>query len=133
MQQKDVFYYVTMMNEYYAQPSLPPVMASDVIRGCYKFSSYPRMVDGGHSPKTYRSVTLPGSGAILTEVIQAARLLSSHGVDVEVFGAASWSELARDGQACARHLQAGTAGDTQPPITCGPLSRCGAKACRADY
>ena len=104
-----------------------------MIRGCYKFNSYPRTVDAGLSPKTSQSVTLLGSGAILTEVIQAARLLSSQGVNFEMFSAASWSELARDGQACARHLQVGMAGDTQPPMTCGLLSRCGANAGRADY
>ena len=106
--QQDVFYYVTMMNENYAQPSLPPGVAPDIIKGCYKFSSYPRIFNGdlstiSHSnsvknPKT-GPVTLMGSGAILTEVIKAAMQLAAQGVDVDVFSVTSWSELARDGAA----------------------------------
>jgi len=97
--QKDCFYYVTLMNENYAQPSLPAGAAADVIRGCYKFNSYQRNGDGGNGVKTPASATLLGSGAILTEVIKAAQLLASQGVDVDVFSVTSWSELARDGAA----------------------------------
>jgi pyruvate dehydrogenase complex dehydrogenase (E1) component len=48
-----------------------------------------------------RHVTLLGSGAILTEVVKAAELLAAQGVDVSVLSVTSWSELARDGVACA--------------------------------
>ena len=41
-----------------------------------------------------------GSGAILTEVIQAAELLSAQHIEVSVYSVTSWSELARDGAAC---------------------------------
>jgi pyruvate dehydrogenase E1 component len=104
VEQKDVFYYVTMMNENYAQPDLPEGVAADVIRGCYHFKSYSRTADGGQSTKTHAascgSVTLLGSGAILTEVIKAAQTLAAKGVAVDVFSVTSWSELAREGQAC---------------------------------
>jgi pyruvate dehydrogenase E1 component len=99
VEQKDVFYYVTMMNESYAQPSLPAGAEPNVIRGCYKFASYPRTGDQGEWGKTRANVTLLGSGAILTEVIKAAHLLASQGVEVDVFSVTSWSELARDGAA----------------------------------
>jgi pyruvate dehydrogenase E1 component len=46
-------------------------------------------------------VTLLGSGAILTEVIKAAQTLAAKGVAVDVFSVTSWSELAREGQACS--------------------------------
>jgi pyruvate dehydrogenase E1 component len=101
VEQKDVFYYVTMMNENYAQPDLPDGAAADVIRGCYHFKSYSHAVDGRHSTKSPKNVTLLGSGAILTEVINAAQLLAAQGVEVDVFSVTSWSELAREGQACA--------------------------------
>ena len=45
------------------------------------------------------AVTLMGSGAILTEVVKAARLLAEDGVDAQVISVTSWSELARDGRA----------------------------------
>jgi pyruvate dehydrogenase E1 component len=101
VEQKDVFYYVTMMNENYAQPDLPEGAAADVIRGCYHFKSYARLSDSGQSTKPLQCVTLLGSGAILTEVIKAAQMLAAQGVVVDVFSVTSWSELARDGQACS--------------------------------
>jgi len=91
-QQADVFYYVTLMNENYAQPDLPSGVEGDVLRGGYRFGVY------GPSDAAQR-VTLLGSGAILTEVIKAAEQLASQGVGVEVLSITSWSELARDGMA----------------------------------
>jgi len=35
LEQKDVFYYVTPMNENYAQPNLPAGAEADVVNGCY--------------------------------------------------------------------------------------------------
>ena len=96
VEQRDVFYYVTLMNENYAQPSLPPEMHGDVLRGCYRFGRF-GAVDRAEGPAR---VTLMGSGAILTEVVKAARQLAQEGVAVEVFSVTSWSELARDGVAC---------------------------------
>ena len=97
VEQKDVFYYVTMMNENYAQPSLPSGVESNVIRGCYPFKSYKPA--GKEAAKSSKAVTLLGSGAILTEVIKAAQILVDQGFDVDVFSVTSWSELAREGAA----------------------------------
>ncbi|WP_394756698.1 alpha-ketoglutarate dehydrogenase [Rhodoferax sp.] len=113
VEQKDVFYYITLMNENYAQPSLPAGVALDVIRGCYKFNSYPCILDAGQGVKTSKFMTLLGSGAILTEVIRAAQLLARQGISVDVFSVTSWSELARDGQACWQRAQNGAAGESQ--------------------
>ncbi|MDB5895294.1 MAG: pyruvate dehydrogenase (acetyl-transferring), homodimeric type, partial [Rhodoferax sp.] len=101
VEQQDVFYYVTLMNENYAQPSLPDGAGDDVIRGCYKFGSYRSRETAGQGAESLKKATLLGSGAILTEVIKAAQLLADEGVDVEVFSVTSWSELARDGQRVA--------------------------------
>ncbi len=40
VEQKDVFYYITLMNENYAQPNLPADAHAGVVRGCYKYNSY---------------------------------------------------------------------------------------------
>ena len=93
VEQKDVFYYVTLMNENYAQPSLPSAAHADVLRGCYRFATFP-------ADSKAVQVTLMGSGAILTEVVKAAQQLAAEGVATEVFSVTSWSELARDGQVC---------------------------------
>ncbi|MBM3398099.1 MAG: pyruvate dehydrogenase (acetyl-transferring), homodimeric type, partial [Betaproteobacteria bacterium] len=95
-QQADVFYYVTLMNENYAQPDLPAGVEADVLRGGYRFGVY------GPDDAAQR-VTLLGSGAILTEVIKAAQQLAAQGVGVAVLSITSWSELARDGLAQAEH------------------------------
>jgi pyruvate dehydrogenase E1 component len=108
VEQKDVFYYVTMMNENYAQPDLPEGAAADVIRGCYHFKSYQRIPHALQSAKELTDVTLLGSGAILTEVIKAAQALAAQGINVTVYSVTSWSELARDGRA---NLQRQLAGD----------------------
>ncbi len=110
MEQKDVFYYITLMNENYAQPDLPEDAAEGVIRGCYIFSSTLRSKYAGEVAKTLKNqpanekspITLLGSGAILTEVIKAAELLASDGHEVHVVSVTSWSELARDGMACEK-------------------------------
>jgi pyruvate dehydrogenase E1 component len=107
VEQKDAFYYVTLMNENYAQPDLPPGVEADVLRGCYRF----RAAAGAG-----RRITLLGSGAILTEVLEAAQQLAEEGIDAEVFSVTSWSELARDGQACEARALAGEAEPGQPFI-----------------
>ena len=88
-EQRDVFYYVTLMNEHYAQPDLPPDTEDSVVRG-----AYPLVRRGDGAPQ----LTLMGSGAILTEVIRAADQLASEGIASDVISVTSWSELARDGQ-----------------------------------
>ena len=100
VEQQDVFYYVTLMNENYAQPNVPVQVHADVLRGCYRFARYPTL---DASPR----ITLLGSGAILTEVIKAAQQLSEAGIAVDVFSVTSWSELAREGQACEAAAMAG--------------------------
>ena len=95
VEQKDVFYYVTLMNENYAQPDLPQGAAEGVLRGCHVLR---RLGDG--TAKTAHQVTLLGSGAILTEVVKAAEQLAGEGWAVDVVSVTSWSELARDGMAC---------------------------------
>jgi pyruvate dehydrogenase E1 component len=108
-EQRDVFYYVTLMNENYAQPDLPEGAAEGVLRGCYIFNSWKRIPDKRERPIFCKNVTLLGSGAILTEVVKAAELLAAEGMEVTVLSVTSWSELARNGQACERRALAGEA------------------------
>ena len=93
-EQKDVFYYITLMNENYSQPSLPEGVEADIIKGCYHFKNVKAPSTQKNSPR----VTLMGSGAILTEVIKASEILASKGVSSDVLSVTSWSELARQGR-----------------------------------
>ena len=111
VEQHDVFYYITLMNENYAQADLPEGVQADVIRGCYRFAHMPsKNVDA-------KPVTLLGSGAILTEVIKAAHQLASQGFEVTVYSVTSWSELARDGLAWEQANIAGEKTSNLPFIT----------------
>jgi pyruvate dehydrogenase E1 component len=92
--QKDLFYYITLMNENYAQPDLPEGAADGVIRGAYHFKT----LKAGDSNEQ-ACVTLLGSGAIMTEVLKSAESLVKQGIHVDIFSITSWSELSRDGKA----------------------------------
>ena len=86
--QEDVFYYVTLMNENYAQPTLPEGVEADILKGLYRYAVQ------GTQPTQVR---LMGSGTILREVIAAAGMLQQDwGIASEVWSATSYSELARD-------------------------------------
>jgi pyruvate dehydrogenase E1 component len=100
VEQRDVFYYVTLMNESYAQPSLPAGIEDDLVRGCYRFAQY-------GDANSQQRVTLLGSGAILAEVIRAAEQLATQGIASDVYSVTSWSELARDGVACEQRALEG--------------------------
>jgi pyruvate dehydrogenase E1 component len=98
-QQRDVFYYVTLMNENYAQPSLPAGVEGDVIRGLYRFADVAVERPIGGAP-----VRLVGSGTILREAIAAAELLRDDWqIASEVWSATSFSELAREAREVERH------------------------------
>jgi pyruvate dehydrogenase E1 component len=101
-EQRDVFYYVTLMNENYAQPNLPADVENDILKGCYHFQGPVEHLPA-HAPR----VSLMGSGAILLEVLKAADLLAELGIASDVFSVTSWSELARDGQQQEREAMAG--------------------------
>jgi pyruvate dehydrogenase E1 component len=85
------------MNENYAQPSMPEGVEADIIKGLYRVET--------HSPsERVGRVRLIGSGAILPQVLEAARRLEADwGVASEVFSATSFSELARDAREVERN------------------------------
>jgi pyruvate dehydrogenase E1 component len=87
---EDVFYYVTVMNENYPQPTLPVSAREGVIRGMYRFTNHE--IEAAHG-----FVRLLGSGAILREVIAAGELLAQEWrVSSEVWSVTSFAELARE-------------------------------------
>jgi pyruvate dehydrogenase E1 component len=94
--QLDEFYYITVMNENYAQPSMPAGVEADIIKGMY------RLAGQGAADAAVR-VRLLGSGSILREVIAAAAMLfEDFGVASDVFSVTSFGELARDARLAER-------------------------------
>ncbi|VVE40664.1 pyruvate dehydrogenase [Pandoraea terrae] len=96
--QHDVFYYLTVMNENYAQPSMPSVdverVREGVLKGIYSLDA--ASLEGAE-------VQLLGSGAILGEVQAAARMLKDDwNIDAAVWSVTSFTELHRDGVATER-------------------------------
>jgi len=95
VEQEDIYYYITVMNENYAHPEMPKGAEKDIIKGMYSFSK-------GTKNKKPR-VQLLGSGTIFNEVIAAAKMLKDDwGVESDIWGCPSFTELARDGQTCER-------------------------------
>jgi pyruvate dehydrogenase E1 component len=92
-EQEDVFFYLTVMNENYAQPAMPEGAEEGILRGLHQ-------VRGAKGAE----VQLVGAGTILREVLAGADLLrEDFGVEADVWSATSFTELARDGQAVDRH------------------------------
>jgi len=92
-EQEDVFYYITLMNENYAQPAMPPGAEEGIRKGMYLFRDG-APTGGNKAPR----VQLLGSGTILREVIAAADLLAKDfGVVADVWSAPSFTELRREG------------------------------------
>jgi pyruvate dehydrogenase E1 component len=93
--QQDVFFYMTLMNENYSHPAMPDGVEDGIIRGLYQLRKADMPGD--------RHVNLIGSGTILMQVLKAAeKLEKDFDVTVDVWSATSFNELARDGQDCLR-------------------------------
>jgi len=89
--QRDVFYYLTLLNENYEQPAMPEGAEEGILRGMHLIR------EAGARRKGPR-VQLMGSGAILREVMAAADLLQEdYGVQADVWSATSFTALRRNG------------------------------------
>ncbi len=91
--QESIYYYLTVMNENYAQPAMPEGAATGILKGMYLLE---------HREGALHA-TLFGSGTILREVRAAAELLEQeHGVAADVYSVTSYSELRREALAVER-------------------------------
>jgi pyruvate dehydrogenase E1 component len=88
---EDVFYYVSLYNENYAQPKKADGVDEGIIRGIYRFAEAPDL-----GPKAHRA-RLVGSGSILQQSIAARDLLAEKaGIAAEIYSAPSFPLLRRD-------------------------------------
>ncbi|HMC76785.1 MAG TPA: hypothetical protein VKH34_06620, partial [Vicinamibacterales bacterium] len=93
-EQESIFYYLTVMNEQYAMPEMPPDSREGILKGMYRFKAA--------DSKGKLKAQLFGSGAILNEVVKAQEILQKYGVAADVWSVTSYGELYRDGHACER-------------------------------
>ena len=90
VENEDVYYYVTTLNENYAHPAMPEGAEAGILKGMYKLKT----VEGSGGLK----VRLLGAGAILREVEAGAELLAKDfGVTCEIWSVTSFVELRREG------------------------------------
>jgi pyruvate dehydrogenase E1 component len=90
-EQEDVYYYITVMNENYAHPPMPPGIEQDILKGMY-------VLRESNAEAGMPVVQLMGSGTILREVIAAAELLKKDfDVAADIWSVPSFNQLRRDG------------------------------------
>jgi pyruvate dehydrogenase E1 component len=88
VENENVFYYLSVMNENYVQPPMPQGVEEGILKGAYLLQK------GG---KGKLKATLMGSGTILREVLAAAGILQEdYGVASDVYSVTSFSELRRE-------------------------------------
>ena len=88
-----VFYYITLMNERYPHPEIPPNSRVEILQGMYRFRIF-----GDADRTSGRVVNLLGSGTIFHQVLAAAECLADdHDVTVHTWSVTSFTELAREG------------------------------------
>ena len=98
--QEDVFYYLTVANENYGHPGIPPDAAEGILKGLYLLREKPKA-----------KAQLLGSGPILREVIAAAELLEKDWkIPANVWSVTSFTELRRDGMEAERLRRFGGSG-----------------------
>ena len=94
--QENIFYYITVYNENYTMPALAedPAAQEGILRGAYCWR---------RSEREGEPVHLLASGSIMQRAIAAAQLLEDMGYVVHLWSVTSFTELARDAEACERH------------------------------
>jgi len=88
---KNCFYYITVMNENYLHPALAPEQEEDVIQGMYLFK-----------PTSKPQVRLLGAGSIMNEVIKAEELLANFEISSELWSVTSFNLLRKNGMEVER-------------------------------
>ena len=88
---ESIFYYITVMNEAYAMPPMPPGVEDGILKGMYKFRA-------SENKKAKLRAQLFGSGAILREALKAQEILETkYGVSADVWSVTSYKALYTDG------------------------------------
>ncbi|HCU91484.1 MAG TPA: pyruvate dehydrogenase (acetyl-transferring), homodimeric type, partial [Actinobacteria bacterium] len=116
---EDIFYYLTVYNEPYLQPSEPadypggtPALEQGILRGLYRYADAPAELAGPAQDRPGDGAAPAGngvpprahilaSGVAVRWALDAQRLLADDwGVAADVWSATSWTELRRDALAC---------------------------------
>ena len=106
----DVFYYITIGNEPYIMPKMPPTASKEgILQGIYRFAE-------GERKRNQPRVHLFGSGAILNETLRAQKILAERfKISAEVWSVTSYQQLRRNALMTERWNRLHP---TQPPKPC---------------
>ncbi len=93
-EQEDLFYYLTIGNENYAQPQVPEhlereALETGILKGLYRFKP-------SGKKRSKLKAHLFGSGSIMNEVLKAQEILEDYKVAADVWSVTSYKELHRD-------------------------------------
>jgi pyruvate dehydrogenase E1 component len=87
-EEENLFYYITVGNENYAQPPMPEGCREGILKGIYRLKA----AENGPA-----AVQLFGSGSILNEALRAQNILAGrYQIAADVWSATSYNELRRD-------------------------------------
>ncbi|MBX2824411.1 MAG: alpha-ketoglutarate dehydrogenase [Gammaproteobacteria bacterium] len=104
----DEFYYITVGNENYAQPTCPSDVNDAIVKGLYQLSATT-------DDTVEADIRLLGSGPILREAIRAREILASRwDISSEVYSVTSFAELEREARAVERQRRHRPGGDIRP-------------------
>jgi len=90
---ENIFYYITVMNEAYAMPPIPPgpEIRDGILKGMYKYRA-------SQNKKSKLRAQIFGSGAILREALKAQEILDEkYGLAADVWSVTSYKALYNDG------------------------------------
>ncbi len=92
---EEIFYYMTLYNENYAMPPMPPGAPEGILNGLYKFKT-------GPAGKTHK-VQILGSGPIIRSALRAQEILADrYDVSADVWSATNYKKLRNEALETAR-------------------------------
>ena len=92
---EDIFYYLSLYNENYPMPPMPPGVEDGILKGLYKFKP------GAEGKKLKAHIF--GSGPIINSALKAQEILAErYGVSADVWSATSYKLLRTDALRCQR-------------------------------
>jgi pyruvate dehydrogenase E1 component len=92
---ENIFYYLTLYNENYAMPPMPPGVEQGILQGLYRFKP-------GVEPKKFKAHIF-GSGPMIHPALRAQQILAErYEVSADVWSATSYKLLRNDALRCQR-------------------------------
>ncbi len=96
VEQEDIFYYITVMNEKYPMPPMPEGVRDGILKGMYRLKESDQSGDAN-------KVCLLGSGTILNEVVKAGEILErDYKVAADIWSVTGYKQLYDDAKAVER-------------------------------